>query len=76
MIVLYNLIKAYEALIIVRVLLSWIQPNPNNRVVELVYKLTDPILNPIRRMLPTGNLPVDFSPLIVLFILELLKRAL
>ncbi len=44
-------------------------------VYQAIHRLLDPILNPIRRLLPdTGGM--DFSPLILLFALELIRRAL
>jgi YggT family protein len=56
-----------------RVLLSWIDPRFERPVSRLVYSLTEPVLAPIRRVLPqTGTF--DFSPLILLLGLGILLR--
>ncbi len=66
---------ALNWLIIIRALISWVNPDPFNAVVQFLYRMTDPILMPIRevlrRFLP--NLPIDFSP-IVAYILILFCR--
>jgi YggT family protein len=69
-------ITLYEGLILLRVVLSWFAaPNRDNPALELLRKLTDPLLAPVQDALPeTGG--VDLSPLIVLIGLELLKRLL
>lgn len=59
-------------LIIVRALISWVDPDPFNPVVQFLYKTTDPILAPIRKFIPTLG-PIDLSPIIAFFILYFLK---
>jgi YggT family protein len=56
--------------ILVRVAFSWIGPNPNNRLYRLAYDITEPLLGPIRRLLPR-SIGLDFSPMIVWFLLLL-----
>ncbi len=59
--------------ILIRVILSWVRPDPFNPLVRFVYQITEPILLPFRRLIPpTGGL--DFSPLIAFFVLEFLRR--
>ncbi len=71
-----SLITLYEGVILLRVIISWFaSPNSNHPVVELIRKLTDPVLGPIRKQLPVSS-GIDFSPLIVLIGLELIKRIL
>ncbi|MDI3546387.1 MAG: YggT family protein [Halanaerobiales bacterium] len=64
-------------LIIIRVIISWVRPNvydPNLRkILRFIYNVTEPILGPIRRLLPQGNLGIDFSPLVALIILSILR---
>jgi YggT family protein len=73
---LVNIITLYEGLIILRAILSWFTaPHTENRLIEMLNQLTDPILKPVREMLPATN-GIDFSPLIVLVGLELVKRVL
>ena len=51
-------------LILVRVVFSWVSPYPNNSVYRFVFKLTEPILSPVRRRLPPIS-GMDLSPLVV-----------
>jgi len=51
-------------LILIRALLSWVNPDPLNPIVQFLYKSTEPILEPIRRKLPSWNMNIDISPLI------------
>lgn len=70
-----NLLDFYTLIILIRVILSWVNPNPHNPAVQILYKVTDPVLNPIRRMLPSfGGL--DISPLVVFFAIWFLKSLL
>lgn len=66
---------AFWLLILVRVILSFINMDPYHPVVRTVYQLTEPILAPIRRFMPP-TVGLDFSPLIALLLLELLRMAL
>jgi len=59
-------------LVIVRALISWVDPDPFNPIVQFLYRTTDPILAPIKKFLPTLG-PVDLSPIIAFFILYFLK---
>lgn len=60
-------------LLVVRIILSWFQVNPYNEIVLILYKITDPILAPLRR-LPLRMGPVDFSPIIAFIILNVLQN--
>jgi YggT family protein len=55
-------------IIIARSVLSWFSPRPTNVVAIYLYKVTEPLLMPLRRILPRTGM-VDFSPLIALLIL-------
>ena len=58
--------------VLVRVILSWVAPDPSNPVVRVVIQITEPLMAPVRRLLPDmGGL--DLSPLIVLLGVQLLK---
>ena len=73
---LYFAIRIYEVILIVRIFMSWMNPDPSNVFVEWIYRLTDPVLEPIRRILPGSGMGFDFSPIIVFIILDLIKRAI
>lgn len=61
-------------LIFGRVLVSWVDPTGRNQISTFLIQTTEPILAPVRRMLPQNGM-IDFSPLIVLLILGVLWRA-
>jgi YggT family protein len=65
-------ITAYIWIIVIRALLSWVNPDPYNPIVRFLAAVTDPVLGPIRRRLPyLGGL--DISPVIVILILVFLR---
>jgi YggT family protein len=52
-------------LILVRAVISWVNPDPFNPLVQFLYKTTEPILEPIRRLLPpVFRFGIDISPII------------
>ena len=60
-------------LILARVVISWVMPGSGGGLVAFVYAATEPLLAPIRNLLPaTGGF--DFSPLIALLILQVITR--
>lgn len=67
-------------MILIRVFLSWFNLNPNGRLVGLIYQLTDPVLEPFRRLtakLGFNTGMIDFSPIIsLLFLYYVLKPLL
>lgn len=65
-------------LIIIRAIISWVSPDPYNPIVQFLYRTTDPILEPIRRLLPMGMRfsAIDFSPLIAILLIIFLKSFL
>ena len=70
--ILTYIIDLYSLIVFVAVILSWVQLPDNNPVVRFVNSLTEPLLRPIRRALPSmGGL--DFSPIILLVGLQMLK---
>lgn len=61
--------------IIIQAVLSWIQPDPRNPIVQLLRKITDPILGPLDRMIPSfGGL--NISPLIAIILLQVVQNLL
>jgi YggT family protein len=68
------LLRCYELIIVARVVLSWVKVDPRNPAVALIEKITEPVLEPVRRLLPTGRMGFDISPLIVLFALGFVER--
>ena len=60
-------------LIIIRALLSWVSPDPNNAIVQFIERVTEPLLFPLRRLVPAYKLGIDISPIIAIAILYFLK---
>lgn len=63
----------YMWVIIFRAVISWVNPDPYNQIVIILYRITEPVLGPIRRMLPMRNIGIDISPIIVILIIVFLK---
>ncbi len=60
-------------LIIIRALLSWVNPDPYNRIVQFFYKVTEPMLTPFRRFMPTYAIGLDISPIFAILFIWFLK---
>lgn len=69
-------LEAYFWLIIARAVLSWVNPDPFNPIVRFIYRLTEPVLRPVRERLGALAAGLDFSPMIVLAAIYFLKRFL
>jgi YggT family protein len=67
-------VGALWLLILGRVLMSWFDPSRSNAVSRFLIQATEPILAPVRRLLPQSGM-FDFSALIVLLVLGTLMRA-
>jgi YggT family protein len=59
--------RLFELLILARILLSWINPDPFSPIVQFLHNTTEPFLAPIRRRLPPTGM-FDLSPMIVILI--------
>ncbi len=68
----YILTIAYW-LIIIRALLSWVNPDPYNVIVQFLYKVTEPMLAPFRRLVPAYSIGIDLSPIFALLAIWFLK---
>ena len=61
-------------LILIGALISWVNPDPYNPIVQFLHKTTEPVLEPIRRLIPVGyRIGIDISPLIAFLVLVFLK---
>ena len=61
--------------ILARVLLSWVRVSPYHPAVELLYRITEPILAPLRRVIPSIGM-MDISPIIALLLLQIIQEIL
>ena len=65
-------INAYIWIIIARAIISWVNPDPYNPIVRFLYRVTEPVLRPVRHRMPTLAMGLDLSPMIVILILYFL----
>jgi YggT family protein len=61
--------------ILARVLLSWVRVSPYHPAVDFLYRITEPILAPLRRIIPPLGM-VDISPVIALILLQIIQQIL
>ncbi len=57
--------------IILRAILSWFSPRPTNRLAIILYQITEPLLAPLRRIIPRVGM-FDFTPLVAIILLQLI----
>ena len=69
------LLQLVQLLVFARVLISWFRPNPYNPVVKFIHDVTEPLLAPIRQLIPPSA-GMDFSPLILLIGIMVIERTL
>ena len=60
-------------LIIIRALISWVNPDPYNGIVQFLNKTTEPILAPFRRLVPAHTMGIDISPIFALIFIWFLQ---
>ncbi|MFH1752866.1 MAG: YggT family protein [Candidatus Omnitrophota bacterium] len=60
-------------LLVVRIILSWFSVSPYNEIVQILYKITEPILAPFRR-LPLHMGAIDFSPILAFIVIAFLRN--
>jgi YggT family protein len=77
MIWLYNFIDILftllELAILARVLLSWFRLSPYHPVVNFIYQITEPILRPLRNIIPPLGM-IDISPIVALILMDIIRR--
>jgi len=73
-VILNIVLSAVYWIILIRALISWVSPDPNNVIVRMLHDITEPILNPIRKLLPFSlKMTFDISPIIAFLIVMFLK---
>lgn len=74
--ILHIVLNTYMWVLIIRALLSWVNPDPYNPIVRFLYSITDPVLYAVRRRLPASFGGIDFSPMIVILVIVFLDNFL
>ena len=62
---LIDVLYVFIIVMLIRVVFSWVSPNPTNVVTRLAFRITEPVLAPIRRLLPPMS-GIDLSPMVVM----------
>jgi len=58
--------------IFIRAIMSWFPSSPDNRFVIILYQVTDPIMNPLRRLIPPIGGTIDITPIIAIVLLQVI----
>jgi len=66
----------YMWVIIIRAIISWVNPDPFNPIVRILYQITEPVLWRIRRLIPLNFGGIDFSPMILILVIIFLQNFL
>jgi YggT family protein len=72
--VIFAILSVIQWIVIIAAVISWVNPDPRNPIVQFLYRTTEPMLRPFRRILPprrTGG--IDFSPLLLLMVILFVK---
>jgi YggT family protein len=70
------LLTAYMWMVVGRAVISWVNADPFNPVVRFLYEVTEPVLSRIRRWVPISGGGIDFSPMILIFIIIFFQSVL
>ncbi len=73
---LLSVVNIYKLILLARILLTWL-PNINwyNQPFKFLRDVTDPVMAPFSRLIPSVG-GIDFSPILLFFVLDILQRAL
>ena len=71
-----GLLTLYLYVVIIAALMTWIEPNPYNPIVRFLYSVTEPVFEWFREHLPVVFGGIDFSPLIVILVIQSAVQAL
>lgn len=70
------ILQAYMWIIIIKALVSWVNPDPYNPIIRFLDDITEPVLRKVRAVIPIGNIGIDLSPIIVIFAIYILQMLL
>ncbi|MCK9256895.1 MAG: YggT family protein [Sulfurospirillaceae bacterium] len=72
--VLHMIIFLYIWIVIIAALITWVQPNPYNPIVQVLMRLTQPVYAFVRRYIPTVIGGIDLSPIIIILALQFIDN--
>lgn len=70
------ILSIYMWIIIARAVISWVNPDPYNQIVQFLYRITEPVMAPVRRWLPLRGMGIDFSPIVIILVIIFLQSFL
>jgi YggT family protein len=71
----YILVNILNFAIIIRALMSWFNPSPENPIVRFVIEITEPILAPLRRIVPRIGM-IDITPIVAILLMNAILQVL
>ncbi len=69
-------LSIYMWVIIIQAILSWVNPDPFNPIVRILYQVTEPVLSRLRRILPLQFGGMDFTPFVLVLVIIFLQQFL
>src|ERR1035438_2803003 len=70
-----TIVKLLELVIVIRVIISWVNADPYNNIVQMIHRISDPLLRPFQKLLPAWRLGgLDLSPIFAFFCLEFIRE--
>ncbi len=72
----YYLLEFYKWIMIIAIFLSWLNPDPYNPIVRLIYSLTEPVLYRIRRIIRLRIGMLDLTPIIFFIMIQIIQNLL
>jgi len=69
-----RLVQLYSLVLLVRAILSWIPEARSSKFYWYVHKITEPVLAPVRNIIP--NIGIDISPIVIILLLNLITRVI
>ena len=71
------LLYLYTWIVIIRAVMSWMNPDPKNPLVKALYVVTEPVLKPLRALIPPARLGgIDISPILAIVLIQILRYLL
>lgn len=74
--IIHSLLTVYIWVVIIGALLTWVRPDPYNPIVQVIYRLTQPAYDLIRRLMPTVFNGLDLAPIILIVALNVIDIVL
>jgi len=71
-----SVINIYIWVVIISALITWVNPDPSNPIVQILRRLTEPVYRKMRQFFPTSFNGIDFAPIILILALQFISQIL